>query len=218
MGLVVYLVFGAFAGLTALRAAKSRSLTELTIWGAASGGFFLAAGAAALRGISDFPDLLFYFVALISVISAVRVVSQPNPVHSAVWLITVFLCTAVLFILRRADFLAAVQVLIYAGAIMVLYVFIIIFVDVDVTTEEPAPFWMTVSALALAAGLLLVLAPVALSLHQENLAALEPAGYGATERMGEAIYLGATVPFEATSLILLVALVGAALIGKAEKE
>jgi NADH-quinone oxidoreductase subunit J len=218
MGLVAYLLFGALAGLTALRAAKSRGRFELAIWGAGSVGFLLAAVFAAYRGITEFPDLLFYLLALVSVISALRVVSQPNPVHSAVWLITVFLCMAVLFILRRAEFLAAVQVIIYAGAIMVLYVFIIIFVDVEVTLEEPAPLWVTACAVGLAAALVVFLAPVALSLRPEGAGIMAPAAYGATERIGEAIYFNAVLPFEAASLILLVALVGSALIGKAEGE
>ncbi len=218
MGLVAYLLLGALAVLTALRAAKSRGRFELTIWGAGSVGFLLAAVFAAWRGISEFPDLLFYVLALISFISAVRVISQPNPVYSAVWLITVFLCMAVLFILRRAEFLAAVQVIIYAGAIMVLYVFIIIFVDIEVTVEEPAPLWVTVSAVGLAVALVVFLAPVALSLRPEETRVIAPAGYGAIEKMGEAIYFNAALPFEVASLILLVALVGSALIGKAERE
>lgn len=218
MGLVAYLLFGMLAALTAFRAAKARGRSELAVWGAGSLAFLLAAVIAAWRGVADFPDLLFYVLALISVVSALRVVSQRNPVHSAVWLITVFLCMAVLFILRRAEFLAAVQVIIYAGAIMVLYVFIIIFVDVEVTVEEPAPLWVTASAVALAVALVVFLAPVALSLRPEGVAIAAPGGYGAVENMGEAIYFNAVLPFEVASLILLVALVGSALIGKAEKE
>lgn len=215
MGIVVYLIFGALAGLTFLRAAKSQSWGERALWAAAGCGFLLVALLAGVRGVSNFHDVVFYLVALVSVISALRVVSQNNPVHSAVWLITVFLCMAVLFVLRRAEFLAAVQVVIYAGAIMVLYVFIVMFVDVDVAIQEPAAPWMVAATLGITALLLLVLAPIALKLKPEAQALSD---YGSVERMGEAIYFGATVPFEAASLILLVALVGAVLIGKAERE
>ncbi|MBI5119286.1 NADH-quinone oxidoreductase subunit J [Candidatus Poribacteria bacterium] len=218
MDLVAYLAFGTLAALTAYRAAKSRAMPHVAIWGAASGAFLIAAVWGAFRGISSFHDFLFYLVALVCVVSAVRVISQPNPVHSAVWLVTVFLCVSVLFILRRAEFLAAVQVIIYAGAIMVLYVFIIIFVDVEVTGEEPAPLWMTASALGLAAALLVALVPVALSLRPVQSAGVIRAGYGTTERIAEAVFFNATAPFEAVSLVLLVALIGAVLIGKAEKE
>lgn len=218
MGLVVYLVSGALAGLTAFKAIKSRGLAEAIIWSVSGLAFLVVAVIAAWRGITEFSDLAFYFLALVCVISAIRVVSQTNPVHSAVWLITVFLCMAVLFILRRAEFLAAVQVLIYAGAIMVLYVFIIVFVDVDVAMEESAPPWVVACALGIAGALLFIFAPVALSLRGHAPSSMEQAGYGTARAMGEAIYFGAAVPFEAVSLILLVALIGAVLIGKAEKE
>ena len=192
MGLVVYLAFGLGAGLAALRAARLRSASGLAVWGIIGG--------------------------LCLLVAAVRVVSQTNPVHSAVWLITVFLCMAVLFIMRRAEFLAAGQVLIYAGAIMVLYVFIIVFVEIDTLVEEPAPTWMTVGAIGVAAALLLALTPIALSLRPEEPTGVAIPGYGSVENIGEAIYFGATIPLEAASLILLVALVGATAIGKAGRE
>jgi NADH-quinone oxidoreductase subunit J len=216
MGLANYLVFGALAGLTALRAARSTSRGELAVWTVAASGFALVAAVAAFRGASEFSDVVFYFVALLSVISALRVVTQDNPVHSAIWLILVFLCMAVLFVLLRAEFLAAVQIIIYAGAIMVLYVFIIMFVDIDAARGQPAPTWILACALGTAAALLLLIAPVALGLGAHAAPAGAVSGHGSVERMGEAIYFGATLPFEAVSLILLVALVGAVAIGKAE--
>jgi NADH-quinone oxidoreductase subunit J len=216
MGLANYLVFGALAGFTALRVARSTGRGELAVWAVATFGFALVAVVAAFRGASEFSDFVFYFVALLSVISALRVVTQDNPVHSAIWLILVFLCVAVLFVLLRAEFLAAVQIIIYAGAIMVLYVFIIMFVDIDAARGQPAPAWILACALGTAAALLLVIAPVALGLGAHAAPAAGASGYGSVERMGEAIYFGATLPFEAVSLILLVALVGAVVIGKAE--
>jgi NADH-quinone oxidoreductase subunit J len=218
MGLVAYLVFGALAGLTIFRAVRSHTKGELIFWVASGVAFLVVAVIAAYRGIGEFADIIFYFLALVCVISAIRVVSQTNPVYSAVWLITVFLCLAVLFILKRAEFLAAIQVLIYAGAIMVLYVFIFIFVDIDVAMEETASTWMIAGALGVAAALLIVLTPVALSLRGHIPDSLIRTDYHATRTIGEAIYFGATLPFEATSLILLVALVGAVLIGKVERE
>ncbi len=217
MGISLYLIFGALAGLTILRAAKSRAWSGRLLWTGAGCAFLFVAAIAAVRGIGGFSDLVFYVVGLISVIAALRVVSQTNPVHSAVWLITVFLCIAVLFLLRRAEFLAVVQLIIYAGAIMVLYVFIIMFVDVEIAAEGPAPPWMVAAALGTTALLLLVLAPISLQLRLDAPAA-QVATEGAVERMGKAIYFGATLPFEAVSLVLLVALVGAMVIGKAEKE
>jgi NADH-quinone oxidoreductase subunit J len=219
MGLVAYLVFGVLACLTALRAFRSRRRSGRALWTVCGCAFLVAAVIAAAYGIGGFPDLVFYVVALVAVVSAVRVVSQTNPVHSAVWLILVFLCMAVLFVLRQAEFLAAVQVIIYAGAIMVLYVFIIIFVDVDVAAEKRTADWMAVGVLGFAAMVALLVAPVALSLRPDvPVAGAAVERYASVQRIGEAIYFGATIPFEAVSLILLVGLVGALTIGRAEKE
>ena len=217
MGVGVYLIFGALAGLTFLRATKSHGAAERILWAIAACGFVIAAVIAAVRGIDGVVDLAFYLVAIVSLVAAIMVVSRDNPIHSAVWLITVLLCMAVLFALTRAEFLAAVQVIIYAGAIMVLYVFIMMFVDVETAIEEPAPPWMAAAALGIAALLMFVVAPVALMLGPEAPVGVSN-GHGTVERMGEAIYFGATLPFEVVSLILLVALIGAALIGKAEKQ
>jgi NADH-quinone oxidoreductase subunit J len=217
MGVGVYLIFGALAGLTFLRATKSHGAAERILWAIAACGFVIAAVIAAVRGIDGVVDLAFYLVAIISLVGAIMVVSRDNPIHSAVWLITVLLCMAVLFALTRAEFLAVVQVIIYAGAIMVLYVFIMMFVDVETAIEEPAPPWMAAAALGIAALLMFVVAPVALMLGPEATVGVS-SGHGTVERMGEAIYFGATLPFEVVSLILLVALIGAALIGKAEKQ
>ncbi len=215
MALVVYLLFGSLAGTTAWRAWKSDSRLIRALWGFCASLSSLIALLAAWRGIADFPGLLFYFFALICVFAALRVILQPNPVHCTIWLITVFLFTATLFILKQAEFLAAVQVIIYAGGIMVLYVFIIIFVEPGTIGEEPSPAWMTAGASLVGLAILTALIWVASRLKVEPAAAFP--GYQVKE-LGETLYFNAVIPFEATSLILLVALIGAALIGKAEKD
>ncbi|GAB4331895.1 MAG: NADH-quinone oxidoreductase subunit J [Candidatus Abyssubacteria bacterium] len=216
MALVAYLLFGSLAGATGWRAWKSDSRLGRGLWGVCAFTSLLIALMAAWRGIADFPGLLFYFFGLICVFAALRVIVQPNPVHCTIWLITVFLFTATLFILKQAEFLAAVQVIIYAGGIMVLYVFIIIFVEPGTITEEPAPVWMTGGASLVGLALLGALVWVASRLKVEAAAAELPV-YRVQE-LGESLYFTAIVPFEATSLVLLVALVGAALIGKAERD
>jgi len=217
VGLVVYLAFGLVTVLAVLRIAKARSASAVAVWTPIAAIALVVAVVSAVRGISTFSDVLFHVLALASVFAAVMVVSQSNPVHSGVWLITVFLCVAVLFILRRAEFLAATQVLIYAGAIMVLYLFIIIFAEIDTLVEEPAPTWMTAAAVGVSLALLLALVPIARGLRPERTLGLTMLGHGSVETIGHALYFGATVPFEVASLILLVALVGAAVIGKAGK-
>ena len=75
--------------------------------------------------------ILFYCLAIATVVSAIMVVTRPNAVHSALWLILTFFAVAGLFNLQGAEFIAAVQVLVYAGGIMVLFLFVIMLVNIE---------------------------------------------------------------------------------------
>ena len=78
---------------------------------------------------SQMPLLVFLVIGTIAVASSILVVAMRNPVHSALFLLLTFLCVAVLFVLKSAEFVAAVQVLVYAGGIMVLFLFVVSQID-----------------------------------------------------------------------------------------
>jgi NADH-quinone oxidoreductase subunit J len=86
---------------------------------------------------SHLPLLVFMIVGTVAVASSILVVAMRNPVHSALFLLLTFLCVAVLFVMRSAEFVAAVQVLVYAGGIMVLFLFVVMLINYRHLPEEP---------------------------------------------------------------------------------
>jgi NADH-quinone oxidoreductase subunit J len=161
---------------------------------------------------------VFAVTTLVAVFSAINVVAQQNPVHSALFLIANFFCIAVYYLLLSAQFLAVVQVIVYAGAIMVLFLFVLMLLGVgseDVLQESirgqrPA---------AVALGLLLLAAIGAALLSgafsgggQGSLAAANAGGN--VQAVGRLLFTRYVFAFEATGLLLVVAAVGALVLGK----
>src|SRR5215813_6683180 len=99
------------------------------------------------------PELIvFFIIGTIAVASSILVISMRNPVHSALFLLLTFLCVAVLFIIKNAEFVAAVQVLVYAGGIMVLFLFVVMLINVRHLPDERvlSAFWKGGFAVGLA--------------------------------------------------------------------
>ena len=171
--------------------------------------------------VAHFTEIVFYVLALLAVLGGVGVVTFKNPVHSALSLLGSFLMVAGLFVLRHAEFLAAVQVLVYAGGIMVLFLFVIMLVNVKKLQPE-AVFLSGQAPLAVLAGVLTGTL-IAFGLLAGRLAAAggSPAALrmadgkvvGNTEAVGWLLYRQYLVPFEVVSVVLLVAMVGAIVFG-----
>src|SRR6266571_5167228 len=89
------------------------------------------------------PFLVFFIIGTIAVAASILVIAMRNPVHSALFLLLTFLCVAVLFVMKGAEFVAAVQVLVYAGGIMVLFLFVVMLINVRHLPEERvlSSFW-----------------------------------------------------------------------------
>jgi len=162
------------------------------------------------------PDILFYVFAALTLLCGVLVVANPfsrNPVTSAMFLVLTIISMAGLFVLLHAFFLAAVQVLVYAGAVMVLFLFVIMLLDLK---EEER---RKVKRLGLVAGLISVGAIVGIFLKSllatnpgKDLPA--PTAEGATIPLGRLLFTNYLLPFEIVSLLLLVAMVGVILLSK----
>src|ERR1700704_5128025 len=92
---------------------------------------------------ANMPFLVFFLVGTVAVASSFLVVGMRNPVHSALFLLLTFLCVAVLFVMKAAEFVAAVQVLVYAGGIMVLFLFVVMLINVRHLPDEKvlSRFW-----------------------------------------------------------------------------
>jgi len=168
----------------------------------------------------DAPLLAFYGLAGIGLAAAVLMVTRRNLVHAALYLLVTFFAVAGIFVLLQAEFLAAVQVLVYAGGIMVLYLFVILLVDVPrEEAERPLPrrthTWVA-SVLTLATAGLVVW----------NLAARPagpaapgrgPGGDGNLETVAMALFRHYVLPFEAVSVLLLVAMIAAIVLARPER-
>jgi len=162
------------------------------------------------------PDILFYVFAALTLIFGALVVANPfnrNPVTSAMFLVLTIISMAGLFVLLHAFFLAAVQVLVYAGAVMVLFLFVIMLLDLK--EEERRKIKLT----GLVAGLISVGAIVAIFVRSllatkpgENLPA--PTAVGDTATLGKMLFTNYLLPFEIVSILLLVAMVGVILLSK----
>ena len=163
-----------------------------------------------------FYQVTFYTLAAVAVVSALLVVTRRNPVHSAIYLIITLLSVALLYLQLQAEFLAAVQIILYIGGIMVLFLFVIMLVRLDVATRQ-APFNRQGLVAGVAALVLLVEFAGAIYLGRGT-AELPRAVAGAlqpnTEQIGRMLFQNYMLPFEIASLLLLVAMVGAVVMAK----
>lgn len=156
----------------------------------------------------------FYFAAVI-VVTSVLVVALRNPVYSALSLLVMFFHVAGLYVTLHAEFLAAVQIIVYAGAILVLYLFVVMLLNVK--REDRYHAQLPVAGVL---GLLLlaevsILAVSAGRSGSDRGGLLEAAeGVGNTEALGEVLYSTYLFPFEVASLVLLVAMIGAIILAK----
>src|SRR5260221_10584815 len=109
---------------------------------------------------SNTPFLVFFAIGTIAVASSILVVAMRNPVHSALFLLLSFICVAVLFMMKEAEFVATVQVLVYAGGIMVLFLFVIMLINVRHLPAEKmvSPLWL--GGIGIGVGVFILLATV----------------------------------------------------------
>ena len=160
-------------------------------------------------------DALFYLFAFLTLVCGFLVIANPfsrNPVTSAMFLVLAIVCLAGLFVLLGAFFLAAVQVVVYAGAVMVLFLFVIMLLDLKAEERRK------IKALGVVGGLVSVGAILAIflsSLWNSPLGAVEsPALEGSTVRLSKLLFTEYLLPFEIVSVLLLVAMVGVVLLSK----
>src|SRR5271169_798759 len=160
-------------------------------------------------------DVLFYVFAALTLLCGVLVIANPfsrNPVTSAMFLVLTIISMAGLFVLLHAFFLAAVQILVYAGAVIVLFLFVIMLLDLK---EEQR---RRIKMFGIVAGLVSVGTIVAIflkSLHVTNLNAhSSPVTEGDTTALGKLLFTHYVLPFEVVSVLLLVAMIGVILLSK----
>jgi NADH-quinone oxidoreductase subunit J len=159
---------------------------------------------------------VFYYLAAASVASAMLAVTRKNPIHSMLWVLVLFLHVAGVFLLVGAEFLAAVQVIVYAGAILVFYLFFLMLLDLP--REEAGRRFGAHWPLCTAAGF--AFAALAWYAREPGLLPAAPRAapggpsIGSLSSVGTALFTEFVLPFEIVSLILLAAIVGAIVVAK----
>jgi len=159
-----------------------------------------------------FEKFLFYVFAIVLIFAAVRVITVRNPVHAALFLVLAFFNSAALWVLLQAEFLAITLVLVYVGAVMVLFLFVVMMLDINLAPlREGFMRYLPVGAavaLIIEVEMGLVVGSRFFASEQYQLVQ-QPAGYSNTKVLGEALYTVYVYPFEIAAVILLVAIIAA---------
>jgi NADH-quinone oxidoreductase subunit J len=160
------------------------------------------------------PQIIFFIVAGLLIVSSVLVVFQRNVVHSAVALVAALFLIAVLFLSLNAPMVGVLQILVYAGAIMVLFLFVIMLLN-PVGLEQRRSLWWGAGGIS---GLLLVaaLAPVLFNLESAQDPLVATALFGGPEELARSLFTDFVLPFEIASVLLLVAIIGAVVLANKE--
>lgn len=162
-------------------------------------------------------QILFWFLSILAIVAAIGVVSSKNPVFSVLWLIIVFFAISGHYILLNAQFLAIVNIIVYAGAIMVLFLFVIMLMNLN--TEAEVPGNMAPKMIGVIAGgclLVVIIAALARSEDMTRIAQMKGSDVGLIKNLGKALFVEYVVPFEISSVLFLSAMVGAVVLSKRE--
>lgn len=161
-------------------------------------------------------DILFYLLSAFAIVSATMVLISKNPIHSVLWLILVFFAISGHYILLNAQFLAIVNIIVYAGAIMVLFLFVIMLMNIKKDAEPQKQLLVKLMGVIAAGSLLtLLIAVVKQTTQIENKQVLLKEGtIGLIHPLGKALFSDYVIPFEISSVLFLSAMVGAVIIGK----
>jgi len=163
-------------------------------------------------------DVFFYVFAALTLLCAVLVIANPfsrSPVTSAMFLVLTIISMSGLFLLLHAFFLAAVQILVYAGAVMVLFLFVIMLLDLREEARRRIKFFGFIAGIV-SVGILVSIFVKALASVKTN--ATAPTLEGDTIALGKLLFTQYTLPFEVVSVLLLVAMVGVILLSKKKLE
>lgn len=165
-------------------------------------------------------QIIFWFLSALALVSAMMVLLSKNPIHSILWLIVVFFSISGHYVLLNAQFLAIVNLIVYAGAIMVLFLFVVMLMNLNKESEQQKNKWMTMSGiiagmcLLFSAGTAVFNAQVTSKEIVGKTALLKEGSIGLIGNLGKVLFSDYVVPFEISSVLFLSAMVGAVVIGK----
>src|SRR6201996_4636175 len=164
-------------------------------------------------------QVLFWFLSVLALFAAIMVVVSKNPVHSVLWLIVVFFAISGHYILLNAQFLAIVNLIVYAGAIMVLFLFVIMLMNLNADTEPQKNKWLKIAGVVAGGSLLLVLVAALKKADMKGqIAEMNKGDIGLIHNLGIALFHDYVIPFEISSVLFLSAMVGVVVIGRRDHE
>ena len=168
------------------------------------------------------PQIFFAYFAISMTVLSLLIVTRRNPVHSVLWMLVLFIHIAALYLFLNAEFLAAIQIIIYAGAILVLFLFVLMLLNLkqEETVDKYQRQWPISAGIAIAFAIFMIMIvgkiTVMPPLGEYSIEAIKAEGSMMT--IGKVLYTKYLLPFEIASLILLVALIGAVVLAKKRIE
>jgi len=163
------------------------------------------------------PVVIFFVLAAMCVIGAISLILQRHPIHSALSLIVVMVALAGLYLLMGAEFVAAVQIIVYGGAIMVLFVFVIMLLNAGIEERTSLSKLATLAGLPLTIALLGVIAATVARSGAIVQDATQPGATAPNKQIAGLLFQQFVYPFELTSFLILVAILGAIVLAQREK-
>ncbi len=161
--------------------------------------------------------IFFFIIAAVAVIAAINMLVQRHPIHSALSLIVVMGMLSILYVMLYAEFLAVVQVIVYAGAIMVLFVFVIMLLNPREGESKALPSRVVwILGVPLGVCLLVEIAAILSGAQWGSVSGAQPGLNGTTEAIGRLLFTDYLLPFEFISVLILIAILGAVVLTKRE--
>ena len=162
-------------------------------------------------------SILFTLLACMAVGSALMMITAKNPVHSILWLILVFFAISGNYILLNAQFLAVVNIIVYAGAIMVLFLFVVMLMNLNAETEPVKNQRLKLVGIISGGSLLLLIVAAVKKVDVSNPMLIGSGNEGIVKELGKVLFNQYVIPFELSSVLFLSAIIGAVMIGKKEE-
>jgi NADH-quinone oxidoreductase subunit J len=163
-------------------------------------------------------EILFWFLSLLAVSAAAGVVLSKSPIYSVLCLIVVFFAISGHYILMNAQFLAIVNIIVYAGAIMVLFLFVIMLMNLNADAEPPKNIYLKAAGVIAGMCLMIVFVAALASSADIKVPLTRGSDIGLIKNLGKALFNEYVIPFEISSILFLSAMVGAVVIGKKDEQ
>ena len=160
--------------------------------------------------------LSFILLSVMAAGSAIMMIRSKNPVHSILWLIVVFFAISGHYILLNAQFLAIVNIIVYAGAIMVLFLFVVMLMNLNADTEPVKNYRLQLIGVISGGSLLMVILSAVMKMDSQQLVQMKVGDAGLISNLGKVLFTNYVLPFEISSVLFLSAMIGAVIIGTKE--